>query len=347
MYKQFNEQIKIYGNKNQIEKAIRYLEELELVGIERYDRLIIQDCIDENKISATIAYGGNKVYPNNTFYRFSSQKGGSIIDFIMEYREVGLSQAIAIASDYYKTYQPEQVGFDFEVEKEDTKYFQLPQKHNNNDRVKKYLIENRKIDKNVVDSYLKKGLLYEDHSHNCVFVGVIDDTGVAASMRSSSPSSDWKGDVAGNYKAVGCFYPNEKSTDLFVTESVIDAMSLQSRMSSKKQGDYLATNGVANVVPALELHLTRRRKESDKYQRIVLALDNDEAGKEATEKAIQFLQENYKEKYDVVVFKPEGKDWNEDLISYKNYYDKEKEKANTVVASVTDEASLEDASFEN
>ncbi len=55
--------ISIYGSKAMIEKAQRYIELLELSGIENKDRLIIQQCIDDNKLGATIMYDGNTVYP--------------------------------------------------------------------------------------------------------------------------------------------------------------------------------------------------------------------------------------------------------------------------------------------
>lgn len=56
-------QISIYGSKAMIEKAQRYIESLELSGIENKDRLIIQQCIDDNKLGAKIIYDGNTVYP--------------------------------------------------------------------------------------------------------------------------------------------------------------------------------------------------------------------------------------------------------------------------------------------
>lgn len=58
-----NKRINLYGSKAIIEKEKQVIENLELVGIEDKDRLIIQKCIDENKLKSDILYEGNTVYP--------------------------------------------------------------------------------------------------------------------------------------------------------------------------------------------------------------------------------------------------------------------------------------------
>ena len=60
-----NKKIKVFGNQATIDRAISLIEDLELTGIESKDRLIIQRCIDDNKIGATILYDGNTVYSFN------------------------------------------------------------------------------------------------------------------------------------------------------------------------------------------------------------------------------------------------------------------------------------------
>lgn len=73
-----NKRIKIYGNQATIDRAIKFIENLELIGNESFDRLSIQKCIDDNKIGATILYEGNKIYSFNKIvkeYRKLQQKG--------------------------------------------------------------------------------------------------------------------------------------------------------------------------------------------------------------------------------------------------------------------------------
>lgn len=59
----YNSRVTIYGNTKQIEEASKNIEELNLSGKEQSDRLIIQQCIDDNNIKASILYNGNIVYP--------------------------------------------------------------------------------------------------------------------------------------------------------------------------------------------------------------------------------------------------------------------------------------------
>lgn len=58
-----NRRINLYGSKAIIEKEKPIIENLKLVGLEDKDRLIIQKCIDENKLKSNILYDGNTVYP--------------------------------------------------------------------------------------------------------------------------------------------------------------------------------------------------------------------------------------------------------------------------------------------
>lgn len=57
-----NKRINLYGSKSIIEKEKPFIENLKLVGLEDKDRLIIQKCIDENKLKSDILYEGNTVY---------------------------------------------------------------------------------------------------------------------------------------------------------------------------------------------------------------------------------------------------------------------------------------------
>ena len=58
-----NRRINLYGNRAIVEKEKPIIESLKLVGFEDKDRLIIQKCIDENKLKSDILYEGNTVYP--------------------------------------------------------------------------------------------------------------------------------------------------------------------------------------------------------------------------------------------------------------------------------------------
>lgn len=54
--------ITLYGSNTIIQKEKVVIENLELTGNESQDRLLIQDCIDKNKLKSDILYDGNSVY---------------------------------------------------------------------------------------------------------------------------------------------------------------------------------------------------------------------------------------------------------------------------------------------
>ena len=72
--------ITLWGSKTIIEKEQPIIENLKLTGNENNDRLLIQRCIDENKLKSDILYDGNTVYPFEKIvkaYR-KLQKSGSL-----------------------------------------------------------------------------------------------------------------------------------------------------------------------------------------------------------------------------------------------------------------------------
>ena len=60
--------IRILGNQATIDRATPIIDRLNLTGIESKDRLLIQNCIDDNKIGATILYDGNTVYSSTKLW---------------------------------------------------------------------------------------------------------------------------------------------------------------------------------------------------------------------------------------------------------------------------------------
>ena len=57
-------------------------------------------------------------------------------------------------------------------EKTEKAEFKLPEKNETLNRVYGYLLKTRFLDKEVIDEFVRKGLIYEDKEyHNAVFVG--------------------------------------------------------------------------------------------------------------------------------------------------------------------------------
>lgn len=99
-----NKKIKIYGKKKETEKAKRLMEDLQLSGIENTDRLIIQRCIDDNKINAEILYEGNTVYPfNKTVKEFRKLQKEELLTSMSDYMYKFFMYACGEIAHYDKT----------------------------------------------------------------------------------------------------------------------------------------------------------------------------------------------------------------------------------------------------
>ncbi len=78
--------IRLSGSNAIIEKEKTIIENLELTGNECVDRLIIQKCIDDNKLKSSILYDGNTVYPFEKIVKAYRrlQKSGSLENLTKE-----------------------------------------------------------------------------------------------------------------------------------------------------------------------------------------------------------------------------------------------------------------------
>ena len=186
--------------------------------------------------------------------------------------------------------------------------FTLPPAHTDQHRVFAYL-QKRGIDPQVIRDFIRAGLLYEDAGHhNCVFVG--KDGGGKPRFASKRGTYDlngpgFKGDVTGSDKSVAFPLPCDPALDwVAVFESPIDLMSFCT-LHRQVRGNAVALCGLYQG--PLDTYL----RENPHLKRIVLCLDADGPGQEATEK---FRAEYGQKGYDVSTRTPaQGKDWNEYL----------------------------------
>ncbi len=189
---------------------------------------------------------------------------------------------------------------------------ELPEKSETSKRMIAYLTNTRNIDYEIVKNLKSKGVIYEDSKHNVVFLGQDKNGEVKYATRRGTytyKNKKFVGEVANSDKNYGFnLSSNDVSSKVYVFESPIDAMS---HMTLTKQVglDYtnqnrLSLGGVSDK--ALEQYL----KDNVHIKEITLCLDNDEAGRDATDKIFN----KFKDKYIIKVnFPKEGKDYNEYL----------------------------------
>ena len=259
-------------------------------------------------------YGG--LYINdakNCFNCFSSDKGGGPIQFVMFMEGLEWKYAVAKLLDIEPVTYSREMGHIKGKVKTDTvpPFFNLPAHGKTMNHVFAYLINTRKLDKDVVYDFVKQKMLYENDYGSCVFVGY-DENHVprCASIRGTG-GKEFKQDVTGSRKEY--FFRKEGSNDtLNVFEAAIDLMSyitLQKRQSPLVKSHDLDDHYVAlGCLDFAAMHCYLRQHPA--VRRIRICLDNDVHGR----KAAAALYYQYSNRYAVRLDRPKGKDWNEDLV---------------------------------
>ena len=202
--------------------------------------------------------------------------------------------------------------------------FRLPNRAENDDKAINYLINERCIDKEIVQYCKANYLFYEAESdHSVVFIGY-DEHRLPRYACKRATDDNWKKDVLGSDKQYSFSISDNESHSLHVFESVIDLLSYMTLL--KRSGrdylkdNYLSISGATSIgksiqestVPiALETFLNNNKNITDLY----LHLDNDKAGKDTTLKIIY----HYEHQYNIIDEHPtKCKDFNDLLILKRN-----------------------------
>lgn len=258
-------------------------------------------------------------FSNGKWYWWSQGKGGtSALDYLIIVEGYEFKDACNYLSDLMNVSEPVTTYY----HPKPVKPFELPIKDKNNDLVIRYLCEVRKIDKDIVDEFISKGMIYQSANFkNAVFVGYDKDKPAYAFKRSIF--KNFKLDHTGSNKAFSFNYTNPKSDVLHVFEAAIDLLSYMTLLKMDEKDytkfDYLSLAGAsdkiaikseADIPIALKAYLER----NPNIKTIVFHLDNDEVGIGATSKIISILNS----KYQCIDEHPSiCKDVNEELIHKK------------------------------
>lgn len=292
----------------------------------------------------------------NKYHRYSNGNGGDAVAFMMEFSGIAesdlnkhdqVNECIRILEQRLKI-NPElavqQVRYKREMPK-----FVMPEKADTNRKVRDYLCRTRGIEERIVDKWIDEGLLFQEAGKygNCVFISR-DENGkpVYGVKRSADPARKFVVDVEGSDYSQGFFIKGKldyytkvsdnfasEHSSLFVTEAVIDLMSLQSLYLRRRdyelrqQGkldcepddyenrflnsNWYSLNGCRKYDGLLNTIASHKGIKD-----IFLALDNDEAGRNASQAIKEEIQKRFPDrKIDVSIRVPptEGRDWNDEL----------------------------------
>ena len=238
----------------------------------------------------------------NQFYDQYAQRGGTAVDFVREQYDLSYPDAVQLllgngtaspVSEYrHRERQP----------------FELPPANENMRRVYAYLIKQRCIDRDVIYHFAHRGLIYEDAQfHNAVFVGA-DRDGIPRHAHKKSTSlndSSFRANQTGSEAAFSFHHIGTNDT-VYTFEAPIDMLSFISLYPRGWQNYSYAT-----LCSVADHALFRLLEDNPHIRKVVLCLDNDEAGRQATDRiAAKLTERGYT---DVGVLLPQYKDFNEDL----------------------------------
>ena len=241
------------------------------------------------------------VMNDNLWYQHSRQRGGLPVDLLVIFFNYSKENAI----DYILK---NLVRVTKHMHTSLKQNLQIPLPYHNENKVKTYLIKNRFIDKEIVESFITNKLIYEDRKHhNCVFIGN-DENNTPQHIHVHSTTDFgliYKGNHPGsNAKYSFHYYGN--TPYLYIFEAPIDMLSFISlNKENWKDYSYLSLCGLSPL--AIEHYLDNTPNTNG----ICLCLDNDFAGQEALSKIKELIETKYNIHVNYLI--PRFKDFNEDL----------------------------------
>lgn len=241
----------------------------------------------------------------NEWYDHAAKEGGGPISFVQNYFGLSYPEAVTrlLGGEQGQVYETAQ-----RKKEEPKKEFIQPPAGREMRRLYAYMLKKRHIDREVLNTFVRAGLVYEDENyHNAVFIGK-DEHGVVRHAHKRSTNDIGKAfriNVEGSDPRYS-FHWNGTSDHLYVFEAPIDLLSFLTLYPKNwQQHSYVALCGVG------EQAMLRMLEQNSEIQRPILCLDHDSAGIEATGRLKEILAgRGYAE---TSVLQPEHKDWNEDV----------------------------------
>ena len=239
----------------------------------------------------------------NLWFHQYDHEGGDAIDFVRRF----MGKSYPGAVEFLLNGCGGTLTLSPPVQRQPSKPFVLPEKNENMRRVYAYLLRCRGLNRDVVNVFAQKNMIYESAPyHNAIFVGY-DQNGVPrhAHKRGSGSQSTYKGNQDGSLPEYA-FHWHGKSDCLYLFEAPIDLLSFLSLHKENWQAhSYAAACGVSDQVRWQMI------KDNPAIRRVCLCLDHDEPGQAAARRIAEKLKE-YGIPSEILV--PVQKDWNEDLL---------------------------------
>ena len=244
--------------------------------------------------------------------------GNSALDYLIKVKGLQFIDAMRTLTDDSEDFQAATPKICSKDNSKEGRKLLLPEKSETNLEVTRYLT-GRGIDREIIRDCIDEGLLYESlPHHNCIFVGYDENGNAAYACYRATNGERIMGEAAGSEKRYA-FRINRTGSTLHVFESAIDLLSYATIMKMKT-GEWRAEpmvslggvyapspNRLSIKIPAALDNVLQNHQD---VKTVVLHLDNDYAGKSATENLSLQLRCNYEVRNEPP---PYGKDCNDYL----------------------------------
>ena len=289
------------------------LEEIKKISITEYARQMGFTPVKIGSYYTLKEHDSVRIDPRkNIFFRNSTGDRGTVIDFVMAFKGVSCGEAIKLLWDEIvlpKVYKEQNSV------PQKKKELILPAKARNMKNVFAYLVKTRGLDKKIISSLMKKGLIYQDKKYsNAVFIGKDYEGNIVSAFKRSTKTNLSKnafraGDQEWSKKEYRLRIENPTNKTVNVFESEIDMLSYISLQHEiARNENYIALGGLSEK--ALLEFLKHR-----KIDNINICVDNDKYGHKFTSKISNELSRDYFITREI----PKGKDFNDELLSGEKY----------------------------
>ena len=248
----------------------------------------------------------------NEWYDHEAQQGGKAVSFVQSYYGLAYPDAVKRLLDCAGIACP----LAQQPKSENAKPFTLPPANQTMRRVYAYLLQHRHISRDILNVFVKRGLIYESREpskdqkkqyYNAVFVG-LDEHGVARHAHKRglyTQGQSYRGTMEGSLPQYS-FHWLGNSDRLYVFEAPIDLLAFLTLYPEDWQRhSYVALCGTS------EHSMLWILEQNQNLRKIILCLDHDAAGIESTGRLTEILREHgYMQ---VTSLRPKHKDWDEDL----------------------------------
>ena len=188
---------------------------------------------------------------------------------------------------------------------------EIPKRADNERRVFAYLTQKRFLPAKLISRQIESGRLYQDMNGNCVFPCYDYDSAATGAILRGTADKRFAGLCPGHDPVYGWIIAASSDAlaeTLIIHESPIDLLSFMELKNIMDLHSHLLAMAGLRIDTVLAFLNNR-----PKVNKIIVAVDNDDAGEKFFERLQAFLDDDQFQGMLISRNRPKKKDWNDDL----------------------------------